>query len=168
MNDTNSEILYPIGRRPGNYSEKSKLILLMGTLLRYENLGLFTMKCIIKDRFQTRSETFQHYSKAVRTFAKRLFKRNPSLTPEFNAVIANTGDTIDLHGDYVYLNPSCDYVLAHDFSGLQFSFRFIYGKVYSVLPNLVEIKENECSTTGRVQLCNRGYYSTLNVPMYYG
>ncbi|CAF5085921.1 unnamed protein product, partial [Rotaria magnacalcarata] len=62
------------------------------------------MRCIIKDRFQTRSETFQHYSKAVRTFAKRLFKRNPSLTPEFNAVIANTGDTIDLHGDYVYLN----------------------------------------------------------------
>ncbi|CAF4602717.1 unnamed protein product, partial [Rotaria magnacalcarata] len=60
------------------------------------------------------------------------------------------------------------YVLAHDFGGLKFSFRFIYGKVYSILPNLVEIKENECSTTGRVQLCNRGYYSTLNVPMYYG
>ncbi|CAF1606934.1 unnamed protein product, partial [Rotaria magnacalcarata] len=124
MNDTNSEILYPIGRRPSTYSETSK-----------------------------------HYSKAVRTFAKRLCKRNPALTPKFSAVIANTGDTIDLHGDYV---------LAHDFGGLQFSFRFIYGKVYSVLPNLVEIRENECSTTGRVQLCNRGYYSTLNVPMYYG
>ncbi|CAF4270554.1 unnamed protein product [Rotaria magnacalcarata] len=106
MNDTNSEILYPIGRRPGTYSETSK-----------------------------------HYSKAVHTFVKRLWKRNPALTPEFSAVIANTGDTIDLHGDYV---------LAHDFGGLQFSFRFIYGKVYSVLPNLVEIKENECSTTGRV------------------
>ncbi|CAM4823104.1 unnamed protein product, partial [Rotaria magnacalcarata] len=76
MNDTNSEILYPIGRRSGTYSETSK-----------------------------------HYSKAVRTFAKRLCKRNPALTPEFSAVIANTGDTIDLHGDYVYLNPSCDYVL---------------------------------------------------------
>ena len=101
MNDTNSEILYPIGRQPGTYSETSKLVLLMGTLLSYKQRGLFTMKCIIKDRFQTRSETFQHYSKAVRTFAKRLFKRNPSLTPAFNAVIANTGDTIDLHGDYV-------------------------------------------------------------------
>ncbi|CAM4792685.1 unnamed protein product [Rotaria magnacalcarata] len=168
MNDTNSEILYPIGRRPGTYSETSKLVLLMGTLPRYDGRALFTMRCIIKDRFQTHSETFQHYSKVVRTFAKHLFKRNPSLTPEFNAVIANTGDTIDLHGDYVYLNPSCDYVLAHDFGGLKFSFRFIYGKVYSILPNLVEIKENECSTTGRVQLCNRGYYSTLNVPMYYG
>ncbi|CAF4374596.1 unnamed protein product, partial [Rotaria magnacalcarata] len=95
----------------------------------------------------TYSETSKHYSKAVHTFVKRLWKRNPALTPEFSAVIANTGDTIDLHGDYVYLNPSCDYVLAHDFGGLQFSFRFIYGKVYSVLPNLVEIKENECSTT---------------------
>ncbi|CAF4811565.1 unnamed protein product, partial [Rotaria magnacalcarata] len=39
MNDTNSEILYPIGRRPSTYSETSK-----------------------------------HYSKAVRTFAKRLCK----------------------------------------------------------------------------------------------
>ena len=29
MNDTNSEILYPIGRRPGTYSETSKSILLM-------------------------------------------------------------------------------------------------------------------------------------------
>ncbi|CAF4585559.1 unnamed protein product, partial [Rotaria socialis] len=158
MNDTNSEILYPIGRRPGNYSEKNKLILLMGTLLKYRERGLFTLNCIIKDRFQTRSETFQHYSKPVRTFPKRLFKRNPSLTPEFNAVIANTGDIIDLRSDYV---------LTHDFSGLQFSFRFIYGKVYSVLLNLIGIKENECSTTGRVQLCNRGYYSTLNVTMYY-
>ncbi|CAF4527395.1 unnamed protein product, partial [Rotaria magnacalcarata] len=71
MNDTNSEILYPIERRPSTYSETSK-----------------------------------HYSKAVRTFAKRLCKRNPALTPKFSAVIANTGDTIDLHGDYV---------LAHDF-----------------------------------------------------
>ncbi|CAM4848883.1 unnamed protein product [Rotaria magnacalcarata] len=46
MNDTNSEILYPIGRRSDTYSETSK-----------------------------------HYSKAVRTFAKRLCKRNPALTP---------------------------------------------------------------------------------------
>ncbi|CAF5041382.1 unnamed protein product, partial [Rotaria magnacalcarata] len=75
----------------------------MGTLPRYDGRALFTMRCIIKDRFQTHSETFQHYSKVVRIFAKHLFKRNPSLTPEFNAVIANTGDTIDLHGDYVYL-----------------------------------------------------------------
>ncbi|CAF2073113.1 unnamed protein product [Rotaria magnacalcarata] len=90
MNNTNSEILYSIDRRPGTNSETNKLVLLM-------------------NRFQTRGKTFQHCSKTVRTFDKRLFKRNPSLTPEFNAVIANTGHTIDLFGDCV---------LAHDFGGL--------------------------------------------------
>jgi hypothetical protein len=115
-----------------------------------------------------RSETFQNYFKVLRSLAKRLLKRNPSLAPEFKAVIAQTGDGIDLHGDYIYLNPACDYVLAHDFADLQFSFRLINGKVHSFIPNQGEIKEYECSNTSRVQVCNQGSHYTLNVPMYYG
>jgi len=106
--------------------------------------------------------------KALRSLVKRLFKYNPSLTPEFTAIIAQTGDAIDVHGDYIYLNPTCDYILAHDFADLQFSFRLTNGKVYSLIPNQSEIKEYECSNTGRVQVCSQGNYYTLNVPMYYG
>ncbi len=73
-----------------------------------------------------------------------------------------------MHGDYIYLNPACDYVLAHDFADLQFSFRLINGKVHSLIPNQGEIKEYDCSNTGRIQVCNHGNYYTLNVPMYYG
>jgi hypothetical protein len=106
--------------------------------------------------------------KALRSLGQRLFKRNPSLTPEFKAVVAQTGDAIDLHGDYIYLNPACDYVLAHDFEDLQFSFRSINGKVHSLIPNQGEVKQYECSNTTRVQICNEGNYYKLNVPMYYG
>lgn len=109
-----------------------------------------------------------NYWKAVRAFAKRVFKRNPSLTPEFKAIVAQTGDAVDVHGDYIYLNPACDYVLAHDFADLQFSFRLINGKVHSLIPNQGEIKDYECSNTPRVQVCNEGSFYRINVPMYYG
>ena len=106
--------------------------------------------------------------KAFGALAKRLLKRKPSLTHEFNAIIAQTGDAINVHGEYIYLNPACNYVLAHDFGDLKFSFRFTNGTIYSLIPYPVEIKKYECSNTGRVQICNQGYYSNLNVPMYYG
>ena len=99
---------------------------------------------------------------------KRLLKRNPSLTPEYKAVIGETGDGIDFHGHYIYLNPSCDYLLAHDFANLQFSFRFINGKVYSLIPNQGEIKEFQCSNTTRVKMCNHGNFYTIDMPMHYG
>ncbi|CAF4811124.1 unnamed protein product, partial [Rotaria socialis] len=31
-----------------------------------------------------------------------------------------------------------------------------------------EIKENDCSNTGRVQICNDGGFYTISVPMHYG
>ncbi|CAF5042466.1 unnamed protein product, partial [Rotaria socialis] len=111
-----------------------------------------------------RSETSQNYFKLLRAVGKRFFKRNPSLTPEFQAVIAPTGDAIDVHGHYIYLNPACGYVLAHDFADLQFSFNFVNGKVQSVIGNEGEIKENDCSNTGRVQICNDGGFYTISVP----
>jgi hypothetical protein len=117
---------------------------------------------------QSRSETSKNYFKALRSLAKRLFKRNPSLTPEFKAVITETGDGIDVHGDYIHLNPACGYVLAHDFADLQFSFQYINGKVHSLIPNEGEIKEYECSNTSRVQVCREKNFFTINVPMYYG
>ncbi|CAF0940658.1 unnamed protein product [Rotaria sordida] len=168
INETNFEVLVPIGNQPASYTGTNELIYGIGSLLRNRDQALDTIRSVLMNRVQSRSETWRNYWKALRTLARRLFQRNPSLTPEFYAVIAHTGDAIDFHGDYVYLNPACDYVLAHDFGGLQFSFRFASGKVYSVVPNQVEIKEYECSNTGRVQLCNQGYYSTISVPMYYG
>lgn len=168
MNETNFELLFPVGFQPLSDTKAIEIAKGIARIIRNPYQGLDTNQIIIKTYIQSRSETYRNYIRAFRSLAKRLLKRNPSLTPEFNAIIANTGDAIDLHGHYVYLNPSCDYVLAHDFDGLRFSFRFIYGKIYSVLPNLVEIKENECSNTGRIQICNRGHYSILRVPMYYG
>jgi hypothetical protein len=117
---------------------------------------------------EARTETFGNYFKALRTLAKRLFKHNPSLTPEFHAIISQTGDGIDVHGDYIHLNPACNYVLAHDFADLQFSFTLINGKVHSLIPKQGEIEEYECSNTGRVQACNEGSYYKFNFPMYYG
>ncbi len=160
--------MVPIGRQPGSYAGTSELLLGLGSLLRNRDQAFDTMRSVLQNRFEARSETFQNYFKALRSLAKRLFKRNPSLTPEFKAVIADTGDAIDVHGDYIYLNPDCDYLLAHDFADLQFSFRSINGKVHSLIPNQGEIKEYECSTTGRVQVCNQGGYYILNVPMHYG
>jgi hypothetical protein len=168
INDTNFELLVPIGRQPGSYAGTSELLLGIGSLLRNRDQAFDTIRSILQNRMDSRSETFANYFKALRALAKRLFKRNPSLTPEFKAVIAQTGDGIDVHGDYIYLNPACDYVLAHDFADLQFSFRLINGKVHSLIPNQGEIKDYECSNTGRVQVCNQGNYYKLNVPMYYG
>ncbi|CAF2836650.1 unnamed protein product, partial [Rotaria sp. Silwood2] len=153
INDTSFEVLFPVGRQLASYTETSELVYGLGSLLRNRDQAFDIIRSVLVNRFQSRSETSQNYDKALRALVKRLFKCNPSLTPEFHAVIAHTGDTIDLHGDYIYLNTACDYVLAHDFDGLQFSFRFASGKVYSVIPNLVEIKEYEFSNTGRVQLC---------------
>jgi hypothetical protein len=146
----------------------SELLLGIGSLLRNRDQAFDTIRSVLTNRLESGSETSQNYFKALRTFAKRLLKRNPSLTPEYTAVIGQTGDAIDVHGDYIHLNPACDYVLAHDFADLQFSFRFNNGKLYSLLPNQVEIKEFECSNTGRVQACSQGYYFTISVPMHYG
>ena len=168
INNTNVELLLPIGRQPGSYADTSELMLGIGSLLRNRDQAFETIRAILRDRFEARSETNANYMKLLRVLVKRLFKRNPSLTPEFQAIIASTGDAIDVHGHYVYLNPACNYVLAHDFADLQFSFHFINGKVQSVIPNQNEIKEYDCSNTGRVQMCNNGGFYTLNVPMHYG
>ncbi|CAF1498906.1 unnamed protein product [Rotaria sp. Silwood1] len=168
INNTNFELLVPIGRQPGSYSGTSELMLGIGSLLRNRDQALDTIRSVLRNRFEARSETTQNYFKALRSLAKRLFQRSPSLTPEFQAVIAQTGDAIDVHGHYMYLNPACEYVLAHDFADLQFSFQFTNGKVQTVVPNQGEIKEYDCSNTGRVQVCNHGSYYTLNVPMHYG
>jgi len=168
INDTNFELLFPIGPRPGSYVGTSELLLGIGSLLRNRDQAIDTIRSVLTNRLESGFETSQNYLKALRTLAKRLFKRNPSLTPEYTAVIGQTGDVLDVHGDYIYLNPACDYLLAHDFADLQFSFRFNNGKLYSLLPNQVEIKEFECSNTGRVQACSQGYYFTISIPMHYG
>jgi hypothetical protein len=168
INDTNFELLFPIGRQPGSYVGTTELLLGIGSLLRNRDQAFDTIRSVLTNRMESGSETFTNYFKALRQLAKRLFKRNPSLTPEYTAIIGQTGDAMDVHGDYIYLNPACDYVLAHDFADLQFSFRFNNGKLYSVLPNQVEIKEFECSNTGRVQACSQGHYFTISVPMHYG
>ena len=168
INDTNFEVLFPIGRQPGSYVGMSELLLGLGSLIRNRDQAFDTIRSILMTRLEAPMETSANYFKAVRSLAKRLFKRNPSLTPEFKAIIAQSGDAIDVHGNYLYLNPACDYLLAHDFEDLQFSFRFVNGKVQSLIPNEGEIKDYECSNTGRVQICSQGTYYVLNVPMYYG
>ena len=158
----------PVGREPGSYVGTSELLLGMGSLIRNRDQAFDTIRSILINRLDASAETRANYMKAVRSLAKRLFRRNPSLTPEYKAVIAQSGDAIDLHGEYIYLNPSCEYLLAHDFADLQFSFRFANGRVYSLISNQGEIRQHECSDTGRVQICNEGNYYRLNVPMYYG
>jgi hypothetical protein len=140
----------------------------IGSLLRNRDQSFDTIRSIIQNKLGSRSETIKNYFKAIQSFAKRVFKRNPSLTPEFQAIIAETGDALNVQGEYIYVNPACDYVLAHDFADLQFSFRFINGKVYSLIPNEGEIKPYQCSNTGRVRVCCDKNYCTLNMPMYYG
>ena len=140
----------------------------IGSLLRNRDQAFETMRAILVNRLDAGSETFQNYMKAIRSFAKRVFKRNPSATPEFKAIIANTGDGLNVHNDYFYLNPACEYVLAHDFANLKFSFRYSNGKVYSLIPNEVEIKEYQCSQGGRVRVCCEKSFCTINIPMYYG
>ncbi|CAF1233028.1 unnamed protein product [Adineta steineri] len=168
INTTNFELFFPIGRQPGSYAGTSETMLALGSLLRNRDQAFDTIRSVLVNRFEARAETRENYFKALRSLVKRLFKRNPSLTPEFKAVIAQTGDAIDLHGNYIYLDPSCDYLVAHDFGNQQFSFRFINSKIYLLSPNRGEVKEYECSDTGRVQVCNNGNYYTLNVPMHYG
>ena len=168
LNNTNFEVLVPLGRQPGSYAGSSELLLGIGSLLRNRDQAFDTIRSILQNRLQSRSETFMNYYKALRTLAKRLFKRNPSLTPEYQAILTESGDGLDVHGNYIYLNPACSYLLAHDFADLQFSFRFVNGKIHSILPTQGEIKEFECSNTGRVQICNHGSFYSLNVPMYYG
>jgi hypothetical protein len=168
MNNTNFDLLVPIGREAGSYVGTSELMLGIGSLLRNRDQAFDTIRAILQARFTARSETLSNYYKALRSLAKRLLKRNPSLTPEFQAVIAQTGDGIDVHGNYIHLTPACNYVLAHDFADLQFSFQLINGEVHSLIPNEGKIKEHQCSNTGRVRVCNHGSYSVLNVPMYYG
>lgn len=143
-------------------------MLALGSLLRNRDQAFDTIRSVLVARFEARSETLQNYLKALKTLGKRLFKRNPSLTPEFHAVIAKTSDAITFQGDYIHLDPSCDYLLAHDFANLQFSFRFTNGRVQSLLPNQGELRDYECSNTGRVQMCNHGSYYTINMPMYFG
>ncbi|UJR15532.1 hypothetical protein I4U23_002471 [Adineta vaga] len=168
INNTNFELLFPIGRQPGRYAGTSESMLALGSLLRNRDQAFDTIRSVLVNHMESRTETSQNYFRALRTLAKRLFKRNPSLTPEFHAIITETGDALDFHGDNLFLDPTCDHLLVHDFVNLQFSFRFINGKVYSLIPNQVEIKEYECSNTTRVKMCNHGNYYTVNMPMHYG
>jgi len=168
LNETNFRVLVPIGRQPGSYSGMSELILAAGSLLRNRDQAFDTIRSILSTRIDARTETMTNYFKAVRSLAKRLFQRNPSLVPESKAIIASTGDGIDVNGNYVYLNPVCNYALAQDFEDLQFAFGFIQGKVYSLIPSSNEVKEYECSSTGRVRVCNHKTHYIINVPMHYG
>jgi hypothetical protein len=143
-------------------------MLAVGSLLRNRDQAFDTIRSILQTRFNARSETSKNYFKALRALAKRLFTRNPSLTSELKAVISNTGDAIDLHGNYMYLNPACDYTLVHDFADLQFSIRFVNGEVQTLIPNQGKIAEHECSNTGRVRACHHKDYTIINVPMHYG
>ena len=168
INGTHVELLVPVGRRPGSYTGTSELMLGIGSLLRNRDQAVDTIRSVIRNRLEARSETMQNYWKALKAIAKRLLRRRPALLPEFQAVIAKTGDAIDVQGHYIYLNPACHYVLAHDFGDLRFSFKFANGKVESLLPNQGTLNDYDCSNTGRVQICNNGPFYTLTVPMYYG
>lgn len=168
MNGTNFEILFPVGRQPGSYAGTSELLLGIGSLLRNRDQAFQTMRAILVNRLEARSETFQNYLKALKSLVKRIFKRDPALTPEYKGFITETGDALNVQTDYVYLNPACDYVLAHDFADLKFSFRFSNGKVYSMIPTQSEIGEYQCSETGRVRICCDKDFCVINVPMYYG
>ncbi|CAF0806671.1 unnamed protein product [Adineta ricciae] len=168
INSTSFELLFPIGRQPGRYAGSSETLLALGSLLRNRDQAFDTIRSVLASRLEARTETTQNYFKALIQLGKRLLKRNPSLTPEYKAVISETGDGIDFHGHYIHLDPSCDYLLAHDFANLQFSFRFINGKVYSLIPNQGEIKEFQCSNTTRVKMCNHGNFYTIDMPMHYG
>ena len=140
----------------------------IGSLLRNRDQALDTIRSILQNRLESRTETMQNYWKAARALAKRVFSREPSLTPELKAIIADTGDALNVQGEYIYLNPECDYVLAHDFADLQFSFRYINGKVHSMFPTQTEIPDYQCSNTGRVRMCCEKDFCSLNVPIHYG
>jgi len=140
----------------------------IGSILRNRDQAFDTIRSVLQNRLGARSENMRNSFKIFRRVLKRLFNRNTSYAPKYKAVIAQSGDAIDVHGDYIYLNPACDSLLAHDFADLQFSFRFINGRVYSLIPNQREIKDYECSNTTGVQVCNEGGYYTLQVPVYYG
>lgn len=168
MNSTNFELLVPIGRQPGSYVGTSELMLGIGSLLRNRDQAFDTIRSILQNRLESRSETMQNYWKAIRSMAKRLFSRDPSLTPELKAIVADSGDALNLQGEYIFLNPACNYVLAHDFADLQFSFHFINGKVYSMIPQRQEIGDYQVSDTGRVRVSCEKSFCTLNVPIHYG
>jgi hypothetical protein len=110
----------------------------------------------------------KNYFKALRSLAKRLFKRKPSLTPEFKAVISSSGDAIDLHGNYMHFNPACDYALVHDFADLKSSIRFKKGEVQSVISNPGKIPDYECSSDGCIRACNHKNFTIITVPMHCG
>ena len=168
MNGTNFELLFPIGRQPGSYVGTSELLMGIGSLLRNRDQAFDTIRSVLQNRLESRSETWQNYWKALRSLGKRVFSRDPSLTPEWKAVITESGDGLNVQGEYVYLNPQCNYVLAHDFADLQFSFHSIGGKIYSMIPEKEEIGEYQCSKTGRVRICRDKNIATLNVPLHYG
>lgn len=140
----------------------------IGSLLRNRDQALETIRSILVNRLESRQETLRNYWKAVRSLAKRLFSRDPSLTPELKAIVSESGDALNVQGEYVYLNPQCNYLLAHDFADLQFSFQYISGKFYSMFPEKEEIGEYQCSSKGRVRLCREKDVATLNIPVHYG
>ena len=168
MNSTNFEVSVPVGREPGSYVTTSASMLGLGSLLRNYDQAFDTLRSLVQNRFQSRTESFQNYGKALRSLGKRLFQRDPSLTPEFKAIISRTGDGLNFHGEYIYLNPACNYILAHDFADLKFSFRYVNGKIRSLIPKEDEVGEYECSDTGRVRACCDKNICTINMPMYYG
>ena len=168
MNSTNFEVSVPVGREPGSYVTTSASMLGLGSLLRNSDQAFDTIRSLVQNRMQSRTESMQNYLKALRSLGKRLFKRDPSLTPEFKAIISRTGDALNFHGEYIYLNPACNYILAHDFADLKFSFRSANGKIHSRTTKEVEVGEYESSDTGRVQASCDKSVCTINVPMHYG
>ncbi|CAF0906246.1 unnamed protein product [Didymodactylos carnosus] len=168
INETHFEVSVPYGIRPGTYNSLPISIASVLSLVSNRKRMNDTVPAVIFEFFQSQSETFLSYKKFIKSIAKRLSQRNPSLTPERVAIITATGHGIDLHGHYIYLNPVCDYVLLHDFTDLQFSFRYTNGKVYTVIPAQAEIPDHECSKTDRVQACCENDYCSINVPIYYG
>lgn len=168
INGTNFELLFPIGRQPGSYVGTSELMMGIGSLLRNRDQAFDTIRSILQNRLESRTETLQNYWKALRSLAKRVFSRDPSLTPELKAILAESGDGLNVHGEYIFLNPQCNYLLAHDFANLQFSFQFIGGKFYSMIPEKEEIGEYQSSKTGRVRLTREKDVAIVNVPIHYG
>ncbi|CAF0993491.1 unnamed protein product, partial [Didymodactylos carnosus] len=169
INETQFEVLLPYGTSPATYNSLPISVASVLSLLSNRKRMNVTVSAVISEFFASRRETIRSYRKFIKAIGKRLFQRNPSLTPERVAVITSSGHGIDLHGDYIYLNPACDYILLHDFVDLQFSFQYANGKVYSVVPSpRREVPNYECSASGRVQACCEKDYCRINVPVHYG
>jgi hypothetical protein len=159
----------PVGRQAGSYSGLTDSMMSIGSPLSTRNESSEINRAIWFNRMESRQQTIRNYMRGFRSFAKRISQQNASLTPELKAIITDTGDGLSVHGDYIFLNPACDYLLAHDFADQQFSFRYVNGQVRSSFPNEIVLKDSECSSTStRVRICREGNNYVFNVPLHYG